>query len=119
MALLKPPSHFRQAPHAGASPFDDLKTIQFKYTEIPIGGKLVASTIRVPEHKILSYVSESEFKEFLKKEMAKQMCEYMISNGFIEFTQKKDQTTLDVFVNARCYLAPSDQVKILRTHYEI
>jgi hypothetical protein len=114
MAVVKPPSHFRQAPHAGASPFDDFK---FNYKEFPIGGKLVTGTISISEHKMLSYVSEPEFKEFLKKQMTHQMCEYIISNGFVEFTQMKDHTTFDTIVKARCYLAPNDQVKILRTHY--
>lgn len=114
MAIVKPPSHFRQAPHAGASPFDDF---QFTYKEFAIGGKLVQGRISISEHKMLSYGSEREFKEFLKLTMAHQMCEYIISNGLIEFTQRKDHTTFDVIVNARCYLAPSDQVKILRTHY--
>ena len=114
MSVVKPPSHFRQAPHAGASPFDDFN---FTYKDVVIGGKMVQGTIRVPEHKIVSYGSEHEFKQFLKTSMAHQMAEYMISNGLIEFTQLRDNVTFDTLVKARCYLAPNDQVKILRMHY--
>jgi hypothetical protein len=41
----------------------------------------------------------------------------MISNGLVEFTQMHDNITFDTIVKARCYLAPNDQVKILRIHY--
>lgn len=103
-------------PHWGVDPYSDF---EFTYKEIAIGGKLVEGTIRVTEHKIASYRSEHEFKQFLKTTMAHQMSEYMISNGLIEFTQKRDFKTLDSTVKARCYLAPNDQVKILRTHYDL
>ena len=116
MALVKPPSHFRQAPHAGASPFDDFN---FTYKDVVIGGKMVQGTIRVAEHKMLSHGTEKEFRQFLKTSMAHQMAEFIISNGLIEFTQLRDNVTFDTLVKARCYLAPNDQVKILRMHYEI
>jgi hypothetical protein len=101
-------------PNWGIDPYTDFN---FKYKDIAIGGKLVQGTIRVPEHKIVSYGSEHEFKQFLKTSMAHQMCEYMISNGLVEFTQMRDNITYDSLVRARCYLAPNDQVKILRMHY--
>ena len=119
MALLKPPSHFRQASHAGASPFDDLNVVEFSYTEIPIGGKLIQLSIRLTDYDVVQATTQDEYKDYIRITMAKKIAEYMITQGFIEFTQKKDPTTFDVLVNARCYLAPSDQVKILRTHYEV
>jgi hypothetical protein len=73
----------------------------------------------VPEHKIVSYGSEHEFKQYLKTTMAHQMCEYMISNGLVEFTQMRDNKTYDTLVKARCYLAPSDQIKTLRMHFDL
>ena len=101
-------------PNWGIDPYTDFN---FTYKDIAIGGKLVQGTVSVPEHTIVSYGSEHEFKQFLKTSMAHQMAEYMISNGLVEFTQMRDNITFDTIVKARCYLAPHDQVKILRMHY--
>lgn len=103
-------------PKWGVDPFFDFN---FTYEEIAIGGKLVTSTICVPEHKIVSYGSEHEFKQFLKTSLARQMSEFMISNGLVEFTQMRDSITYDTLVKARCYLAPNEQVKILRINYDL
>ena len=100
-------------PNWGIDPYSDFN---FTYKDIAIGGKMVTGTIRVPEHKMLSYGTEQEFRQFLKTSMAHQMTEYMISNGLVEFTQMRDNITFDTLVRARCYLAPNDQVKILRMH---
>jgi len=100
-------------PNWGINPYSDFN---FTYKDIAIGGKMVTGTIRVPEHKMLSYGTEQEFRQFLKTSMAHQMTEYMISNGLVEFTQMRDNITFDTLVRARCYLAPNDQVKILRMH---
>ena len=105
MAITKPPNW-------DFNPYEDFK---FTYKDIPIGGKLVRGTIRVPEHKMM--YAGHEFKQYLKNSMATQLVEYMISNGLVEFTQMRDNITTDTLVNARCYLAPNDEVKILRMHY--
>lgn len=96
------------------NPFEDFK---FTYKDVAIGGKLVRGTIRVPEHKMLTVNSDYEFKQYFRTTMATQLAEFMISNGLVEFTQMQDNITLDTLVNARCYLAPNDQVKILRMNY--
>jgi hypothetical protein len=101
-------------PNWGIDPYTDFN---FTYKDIPIGGKLVTGTIRVPEHKMSQVRSDHELKQYLRSSMAQQMGEYMISNGLVEFTQMRDNITFDTLVKARCYLAPNDQVKILRTHY--
>jgi hypothetical protein len=94
------------------NPYEDFK---FTYKDVAIGGKMVRGTIRVPEHKMM--YADHELKQYLRNSMATQLAEYMISNGLVEFTQMRDNITLDTLVNARCYLAPNDQVKVLRMHY--
>jgi hypothetical protein len=101
-------------PNWGINPYLDF---EFTYKDIPIGGKLVQGTIRISADKMVAVGSNHELKQFLRSTMAQQMSEYMISNGLVEFTQMKDHITFDTIVKARCYLAPNDQVKILRTHY--
>jgi hypothetical protein len=101
-------------PNWGLDPYTDFG---FTYKDIPIGGKLVTGTIRVPEHKMVDVRSDHELKQYLRTSMAIQMGEYMISNSLLEFTQMRDNISFDTIVKARCYLAPNGQVKILRTHY--
>jgi hypothetical protein len=91
----------------------------FTCKEIPIGGKLVTSTVRISADKMVIVCSDHELRKNLRSSMAQQMGEYMISNELIQFTQMQDPITYDVLIKARCYLAPSDQVKILRTHYDV
>jgi hypothetical protein len=100
-------------PNRGIDPLD----FNFTYKDVVIGGKMVRGTIRVPKDKMVSVYSDHELKQYLRTSMATQLAEYMISNGLVEFTQMRDNITLDTLVNARCYLAPNDQVKILRMHY--
>jgi hypothetical protein len=100
-------------PNWGIDPYSDFN---FTYKDVAIGGKLVQGTSHVPEYKMIA-VRDHELKQYLKSSMAQQMSEYMISNGLVEFTQMRDNITFDTLVKARCYLAPNDQVKILRTHY--
>lgn len=104
-------------PKWSINPYPDFDDFNFTYKDVVIGGKMVQCTIRVTDNKMLSYGTEQEFRQFLKTSMAHQMAEYMISNGLIEFTQLRDNVTFDTLVKARCYLAPNDQVKILRMHY--
>jgi len=102
-------------PNWGIDPYSDFT---FTYKEVPIGGKMVCGTIRMSEQKMLAVHSDHVLKQYLRSSMAQQMGEYMISNGLVEFTQMRDNISYDTIVKARCYLAPNDQVKILRMHYD-
>ena len=98
------------------TPFLDWEDFNFTYKDVAIGGKLVKGHISLHESKMMAISSEAEMREYVRTMMAKQLAEYMIAGGLIEFTQMKDNVTLYTTITARCYLAPNDQVKILRTH---
>jgi len=102
-------------PNWGIDPYTDFN---FTYKDIAIGGKLVQGSLRLSEDKMMAVQSDHMLKQYLRSSMAQQMGEYMISNGLVEFTQMRDSISFDTIVKARCYLAPNDQVKILRTHYD-
>ena len=55
-----------------------------------------------------------EAKKKLKSDLIYQMAEFMLENNLVEFTYYDDPITMDRQVAVRAYLAPSDQVKILR-----
>lgn len=96
---------------------DPLAKFNFNYKDVAIGGKLVQGSIRLSEDRMMVVRSDHMLKEYMRTSMATQMGEYMISNGLVEFTQMRDPITFDTLVKVRCYLAPNDQVKILRMHY--
>ena len=77
--------------------------------DTPIGGKLLVAEISCPEMDTMS-LSEDEIKKRLVSILAKGI----LSSEYALFTRAKDPYTFREVFKARCYLAPSDQVKILR-----
>ena len=56
-------------------------------------------------------------KATIKNDLAKFMSQFIIENNLAEFTVMNDPITFNKIVNMRCYLAPDDQIKILRIHH--
>jgi hypothetical protein len=79
--------------------------------EYAIGGKLLTMRMTFNE-----YDSTVLTKEQIKEKMAINLAQAMVENNMIEFTRQVDHSTLNVMIHARCYMAPNEQVKILRIH---
>lgn len=94
---------------------DEFKS-QFETRDYLIGGKLIQASREVHFDEALTFYSEVDYKKLLKSEMAAELARFMIENNLIEFTRLTDQNTMIDKIYARCYLAPDDQVKILRVH---
>jgi hypothetical protein len=97
------------------TPSVDWSGFDFNYKDVAIGGKLVKGVVRIPESKGVNF-AEHELREYVRTTMATKLAEHMITNGLIEFTYMIDPITFDRVVQTRCYLAPSEQVKLLRIH---
>jgi hypothetical protein len=81
-----------------------------KYTDIvAIGGKLVNVNIKLSESVIINLNPDN-----IKWEIADHLVKYMIENKLIEFTKQEDPIEMTTTINARCYLAPDSEVRILR-----
>ena len=80
-----------------------------KYTDIAIGGKLVTVNIKLSESVIINLNSDN-----IKWRIADHLVKYMIENKLIEFTKQEDPIDNSTTINARCYLAPDSEVRILR-----
>ena len=93
----------------------DYDKMNVEVKEFAIGGKLVALKCMVSESKLANFKSETEFKTFIKMQMANQLAEFLIDNKLVEFTQKYSAVNDSRLICVRCYLAPDSQVKILRT----
>ena len=90
----------------------DGNEIDFKYEDLAIGGKMITAAITVSESEIIT--GGADFKTHVRERMVKALVNAMLENNFVEFTQLKDPIQFNTRVMARCYMAPNDQVKLLR-----
>lgn len=88
----------------------------FNSYDYPIGGKMVHVTYKMSELESTQF-ADDEFKKRMKSELAYKMAEFIIENKLCEFTRHHDPFGFSNLISMRCYLAPNDQVKILRTAY--
>jgi hypothetical protein len=55
----------------------------------------------------------------IKEKLTRDMVHFMLENRLVEFTHHDDPSTMKRKLAVRAYLAPSDQVKILRLSKQI
>jgi hypothetical protein len=86
----------------------------FETHDYIIGGKMVVGRAILDDSFAQLFTTDVEAVNKLKDNLIHQMAQYMIEHNLVEFTQMKDPISLNTNVAVRAYLAPSDQVKILR-----
>jgi len=91
-----------------------LDDINFEFEDFAIGGKLLVGSIVIRDDKYYQFQGGPDFKEFIKMELATEMAKEMIEKGLVEFTVSDDIMRQSKMVRVRAYLAPNDQVKVLR-----
>ena len=84
--------------------------------EFAIGGQLVTITYNLNDIDSQSFLHDDDYKKYIKKQMAEFMATFILENNLAEYTSFNDPISFDKIVNMRCYLAPNDQVKILRVY---
>lgn len=82
------------------------------FQDYAIGGKLIGATLTLTAVEAMQ-VTGSE-RQYIKEKLAVLLAKAMIENGLVEFTQLDNPSTMGKMIHARCYLAPNDQVKIIR-----
>lgn len=88
-----------------------MTNVTFNQWEHPIGGKLVVGTTRINE----TYLMNTNWEAKLKQDLVEHLVNYILEQKLVEFTKVRDPVSLDEIIRVRAYLAPDDQVKILRT----
>jgi hypothetical protein len=85
----------------------------FKTYDYTIGGKLVVGRAVIDESYQHLMLSDAESRQRVKEKLISDMAQYMLENNLVEFMQQKnvDMTTTVV---VRAYLAPNNEIKILR-----
>ena len=89
---------------------------QTNVQEFAIGGQLLTISYNLNDIDSWSFSNEDNYKKYIKKQMAEFMATFILENNLAEYTSFNDPITLTKVLNMRCYLAPHDQVKILRVH---
>ena len=88
---------------------------QINILDHAIGGILLQSKIELSATDEMNFQTPDDYKKAIKQKMAYELARAMLEANLIEFTQVKDPRTFGRTVYARCYLAPDEQVKIIRT----
>lgn len=87
----------------------------FESYDYVIGGKMVVGRTTMTEHyRMLLEDGDADAKTNIKRELIMQMAQYMLENQLVEFTYHDNPMDFSRTIAVRAYLAPSDQVKILR-----
>ena len=79
-----------------------------------IGGKLIVGRASMDETFAEILGKDIDAKKRLKEKLVHDLATYMLENQLVEFTQVDDPITFSKTISVRAYLAPNDQVKILR-----
>lgn len=85
-----------------------------EYKDYAIGGKLVSVSVRVAEDVMVNRFNDEQARQVMRQKLCEDLASAMLAKGLVEINQQKnvDYTTTIV---ARAYVAPDDQVKLLRT----
>jgi hypothetical protein len=89
--------------------------ITFTTHDYAIGGKMIVCRAVVSDHfRMMLEDGDKEARNKIKRELAAQLAEYMLEHNLLEFTQQDDVASGNKHIALRAYLAPNDQIKILR-----
>jgi hypothetical protein len=86
----------------------------FKTYDYTIGGKLVVGRAVIDETYQQLMMSDQEARQRVKERLVSDMAQHMLENNLVEFMQQRNPMDLTTTVVVRAYIAPNDQVKILR-----
>jgi hypothetical protein len=96
-----------------------MNDVTFTSYDYAIGGKMVVGSCTMTEMEAIDMMDNIGGKAMIKKSLIDQMASYMLENKLAEFTMTEDHARGTRTFRVRAYLAPNDQVKILRTAYKI
>jgi hypothetical protein len=81
-----------------------------------IGGKMIGAKIIVSEEVMMHHMSDEDAREAMRLKLTAAIAQQMINDKLVEINQAKDYITGNTTIVARAYVAPDNQVKLLRTY---
>lgn len=88
--------------------------VDFQSYDYAIGGKMVVGKAIMEDNYAELLKTDFDARDQIKQKLIHDMAEYILENNLVEFTQMKDPISFKTQIMVRAYLAPNDQVKILR-----
>lgn len=86
----------------------------FTTHDYAIGGKLVVGRAILEDTFAEILGRDVDAAKRIKEKLAHDIATFMLENQLLEFTQQKDPIEYKTRIAVRAYIAPNDQVKILR-----
>jgi hypothetical protein len=72
-------------------------------------------SVTVSEDVMVNQFSDPKAREFMRQKLCEDLASAMLAKGLVEINQAKNPYDFSTKIVARAYVAPNDQVKILRT----
>jgi len=92
-----------------------MNDLKFEVYEFGIGGKMVVGKAEMDEDfRLMVEDGDATAIMHLKEKLTRDLVHHMLENKLVEFTHHDDPITMRRQLAVRAYLAPNDQVKILR-----
>ena len=95
------------------SPWRDEPMIEYK--DYAIGGKMVTVSVVVSEAVMVNQFSDPEAREIMRQKLCQDLAAAILAKGLVEINQAKNPYDFSTKIVARAYVAPDDQVKLIRT----
>lgn len=87
----------------------------FQTHDYAIGGKMVVGRAEMDSHyTTLLQDGDADAVKRVKEKLIHDMAQFILENNLVEFTHYDDPMTFRRQIAVRAYLAPNDQVKVLR-----
>lgn len=100
-------------------PFDPFQPeggpLNVSFEEHAIGGKLFVAKASFDQSMLLTLGNEEAWRARVRETLIRQIVDFILQNKLCETTSFRDIADQKINVAARLYLAPNDQIKVLRT----
>ena len=107
MAALPPNLPWGQLPLGFDNPVE--------VTDLAIGGKMVTIRSEISDVN-LQHMNDETWRQTIRSELAHKLATFILQHGLCEITTMQTPHSMSRTIAIRCYLAPNDQVKLLRIH---
>ena len=92
---------------------------KFETHEYAIGGKMVVGRATMSEsYRMMMDNNDQKAIDAVKSQLINQMAQFILENKLVEFAYQDDPITFQRQIAVRAYLAPDNQVKILRVAHK-
>lgn len=89
-------------------------TFDIDTVDLHIGGKLIVYRGIISLQMMAQAKNDDGLKMQIKEDVARAIARHMLDNNLIEINTRDDPKSFSKEIIARAYLAPNDQIRILR-----